>query len=89
MKGDKGNMLAGMEAMDMQAFSGDDVDSKDALQRMQQMMSRMEGNLIRRICQVEGAIQRVGGLEEDVSVLKVKMEKALLPQDPPISHTDV
>ena len=62
---------------------------QEAIDKLQRMIQRVEGSLIRRIASVEGIITRVDGIEDDMGVMKADIAKALKPRDPDVTREDV
>jgi len=53
------------------------------------MISRVEGNLIRRITVVEGSLNKLNNLEDEMNLMKLDIVRALAPKDPIITTEDV
>ena len=62
---------------------------QEAIDKLQRMIQRVEGSLIRRIASVEGIITRVDGIEDDMGIMKADIAKALKPRDPNVTREDV
>ena len=62
---------------------------QEAIDKLQKMIQRVEGSLIRRIASVEGIITRVDGMEDDMGIMKADIARALKPRDPELTHEDV
>ena len=59
---------------------GDGASSED-LGKLQKMIQRVEGNLIRRIATLEGSLSKINNLEDDMAMVKL----ALKPKEPIIT----
>lgn len=71
------------------AESAADSEGAGDLGKLQKMIQRVEGNLIRRIAQVESSLSRIGTLEDDLVNMKLDVAKALKPKEPYITNEDV
>mmetsp|Transcript_31761 Transcript_31761/g.39513 ORF Transcript_31761/g.39513 Transcript_31761/m.39513 type:complete len:259 (-) Transcript_31761:226-1002(-) len=63
--------------------------SGEGLEKLQRLIQRVEGSLIRRISSVETIIGRVDGLDDEMGVMKSDIARALKPHDPFITREDV
>jgi len=63
--------------------------SQEAIEKLQKMIQRVEGGLIRRIVALEGFGGRINDLEDDLAAMKADLAKALAPKDPSITAEDV
>ena len=61
----------------------------EAIEKLQKLIQRVEGNLIRRIASLETIISRVDGLEDNMGIMKADIQRALQPRDPKITREDV
>lgn len=80
--------MAVAEIADTAVISSDDMVDSEALDKLQKMIQRVEGNMIRRIATVETAISRVDNIEGDMAVMKFDIKKALMPRDPEVTKED-
>ena len=70
------------------ATAGSGVD-QSALDSLQKMIQRVEGNLIRRIAALEGDIHRIGTLEDEMALMRVNINQLMMPKEPVIDSSDV
>ena len=68
--------------------SGGDGASQEAIEKLQKMIQRVEGNLIRRITMMEGSLKRVEDLEDEIARMKGDLARALVPRDPDVTKDD-
>lgn len=93
LKGDRGSQMAMYEPVAEVPVSGSTKDGSDGassegLEKLQKLIQRVQGDLIRRIAVVEGSLSRVNDLEDDQALIKLDLAKALAPKDPNITRED-
>lgn len=93
LKGQRGSQMALMEEpiempVSNSTKDGSDGASSDAIEKLQKLIQRVQGDLIRRIAVVEGSLSRVNDIEDDMALIKLDLAKALAPKDPNITRED-
>ena len=68
--------------------STDEVGAGD-LDKLQKMIQRVEGNLIRRIASVETGLGRINSLEDKVQDMELLIRRLQEPKEPIITVEDV
>lgn len=71
------------------AAEGGENVSSEGLDKLQKLLQRVEGNLIRRIAQVESTANKVHDLQDELDTVKIDLARALAPRGPQITDDDV
>ena len=75
--------------VESEAPTGDDGASAEGLGKLQKMIQKVEGNLIRRIATLETSLHKINSLEDELVNVKLDLARALQPKEPYITNEDV
>ena len=87
--GNKSSSALVDEATSVADSEGVDAASAGDLGKLQKLIQKVEGNLIRRIATLEGSLSKISSLEDDMVDVKLGLAKALRDPDPKLTHEDV